>query len=38
MDNAFYHNTFDDTDKIQKRKNEIRDWLSKNELNFCLQF
>ena len=25
---------FDDEDKIPKRKNEIRDWLSKNRVGF----
>ena len=34
MDNASYHNIFDDEDKIPNRNNEVRDWLTKNGVEF----
>ena len=34
MDNASYHNIFDDEDKIPNRKNEIREWLTKSGVEF----
>ena len=34
MDNASYHNVMDDADKVPSRKNEIREWLTREGIPF----
>ena len=34
MDNASYHNLFDEEDNIPNKKNEIREWLTKSGVEF----